>query len=146
MASEPAPAPFRTSLRIRFAHCDPAGIVYFPRYFDLFHSVMENWFVDGMGIDYWRTLREERIGFPSVHAEADYLKPSRMGDILAFELKVERLGERSMTLAIEASGPEGPRVRGRLVVVLVDLDRHVSQPIPPHLRAAFERYLVPCPA
>jgi len=34
---------------IRFSHCDPAGIVYFPRFFDLAHSTMEDWFADGLG-------------------------------------------------------------------------------------------------
>jgi acyl-CoA thioesterase FadM len=28
---------------IRFSHCDPAGIVYFPRFFDLAHATMEDW-------------------------------------------------------------------------------------------------------
>ncbi|MDF6762844.1 acyl-CoA thioesterase, partial [Escherichia coli] len=35
---------FERAARIRFAHCDPAGIVYFPQYLVLFNVLVEDWF------------------------------------------------------------------------------------------------------
>ena len=29
------------SVAIRFSHCDPAGIVYFPHYFDMFNGLID---------------------------------------------------------------------------------------------------------
>jgi 4-hydroxybenzoyl-CoA thioesterase len=36
--------------RVRFHHCDPAGIVFYPQYFVLFHELMEDWFREGLGL------------------------------------------------------------------------------------------------
>ncbi len=41
--------PFRNDKLIRFHHCDPAGIVFYPRYFVLFHELYEDWFAEGLG-------------------------------------------------------------------------------------------------
>ena len=37
---------FTRTVRIRFSHCDPAGIVYFPHYFDMFNGLIEDWSKD----------------------------------------------------------------------------------------------------
>ena len=76
---------------IRFSHCDPAAIVYFPRFFDLAHSAMEDWFTDGLGIALPQLILERRIGTPTVNINCDFAKPLRMGDTLRFELRVGRL-------------------------------------------------------
>ncbi len=34
----PPDGAFTRSVPIRFSHCDPAGIVYFPHYFDMFNG------------------------------------------------------------------------------------------------------------
>ena len=31
---------WRITVPVRFSHCDPAGIVYFPRYFDMINGVV----------------------------------------------------------------------------------------------------------
>ena len=46
--TELAPGP----LRIRFAHCDPAGIVFFPQYLVMLNGHVEDWFTDGLGLSY----------------------------------------------------------------------------------------------
>lgn len=33
-------------IQIEFNHCDPAGIVFYPRYFEMVNSVIENFFAD----------------------------------------------------------------------------------------------------
>ena len=32
------------ALPIRFRHCDPAGIVFYPRFIEMAHSVVEDFF------------------------------------------------------------------------------------------------------
>src|SRR5262245_6720012 len=63
--------PFRARRLVRFADCDPAGIVYFPRYFDFFHAAVEDWFREGLELDYWGMLRDRRLGLPAVHTSCD---------------------------------------------------------------------------
>ena len=31
---------FTTQRKVRFQHCDPAGIVFYPRYFEMINSVV----------------------------------------------------------------------------------------------------------
>lgn len=144
---EPAPAtPFRHPLVVRFGECDPAGVVYYPRYFDWFHRTMEAWFGDGLGRPYHEVLQE--LGFPSVHAEADYKAPCRMGEALTITLAVERLGRASATLLLEVLGPAGDlRARGKVVIVTIRMapgqDDHFGlRALPDDLRRAMARFLV----
>ena len=37
----PPAGAFTRTVPIRFSHCDPAGIVYFPHYFDMFNGLVE---------------------------------------------------------------------------------------------------------
>ena len=42
--------PFERPLRIRFAHCDPAGIVFFPQYLVMINNLVEDWVTDALGM------------------------------------------------------------------------------------------------
>jgi 4-hydroxybenzoyl-CoA thioesterase len=133
---------FETDKPIRFHHCDPAGIVFYPQYFVLFNELVEDWFNRGLGIDFARFHAAERLGIPMAHIECDFISPSAMGEVLCFRLAVSRIGGSSLTLDIEARAGEGVRVRATQVVVLVSLDSHRPVPIPPELRTKLERFIV----
>jgi 4-hydroxybenzoyl-CoA thioesterase len=135
-----APAPFECRKLIRFHHCDPAGIVFYPQYFVLFNELVEDWFNDGLGIDFARFHTGDRLGIPMAHVECDFVSPSKVGDVLRFRLGVKKIGTCSLTLAVEAATDEGVRVRATLVVVLASLDAHRPVPIQAEFRAKLERY------
>jgi len=108
---------------VRFGECDPAGILYYPRYFDLFHRAMEAWFGQALGLPYARFIQERKQGIPSVHAQADYHAPSAFGDVLDVLLSVERVGHTSLAFAYRVVGQDGLlRATGQVVCVLMDLD------------------------
>ena len=48
----PPKAAFTRSVPIRFSHCDPAGIVYFPHYFNMFNGLIEDWYTEELGYKY----------------------------------------------------------------------------------------------
>jgi len=135
---------WRTAVPIRFSHCDPAGIVYFARYFDIMNGVVEDWFGEALGIDYHEMIGPRRIGLGYVSANADFAKPGFMGDRLEFAVLVERIGRSSCTLAIHAFRGEEPVLRARLVIVTTSLQTHTSIALPDDLRAALERYQETC--
>lgn len=133
---------------VSWGMCDPAGIVYFPRFFELFHAAMETWFGARLGLPYAEAITLRKIGFPSVHTEADFRKPSRLGERVAVELRVGKLGRSSLELCYVVRGDEGDddvRATGRTVVALMDLDpaspgfRH-KLAIPDDLRARIEAF------
>ena len=77
----PPSGAFTRSVPVRFSHCDPAGIVYFPHYFDMFNGLIEDWYTQELGHDYAELIMGSQYGFPFVHIECDFKVPSRMGDI-----------------------------------------------------------------
>ncbi len=121
---------------VRFGHCDPAGIVFYPRYFEMLNAVVEDWFTDGLGVDYAQLLGTRRIGMPSVHLTADFKRVSRMGDRLLQRVAVAKLGTRSLGLTVHFEGPDGLRAAFEQVLVCTSLDTHRAQAFPDDLRAA----------
>ena len=49
---------FHSDMLVRFSHCDPAGIVFYPQYFIMFNGLVEDWFNQGLGVNYgWAEAR-----------------------------------------------------------------------------------------
>ncbi|MFO7561990.1 MAG: thioesterase family protein [Enhygromyxa sp.] len=133
------------ALEVRFGDCDPAGIVYFPRYFDFFHQAMETWFPAELGFGYDEFVRERKLGFPAVHSEADFERPSRFGERIEIHQRVTRLGRTSIAFAYEVWGGGVRRATGRSVCVVMNLDpsspgHGKSVVMPGDLRARIEAF------
>ncbi len=135
---------WRKSATVRFSHCDPAGIVYFARYFDIINGVVEDWFSEALGLQHHHFIRERRIGLGPAHAEADFHQPGFLGDELVFAVLVDRIGGASLALSVHAHKGEEPVLLARLVIVTTSLELHRSTPIPADLRAALTRYREQC--
>ena len=133
-------APFETDKLIRFHHCDPAGIVFYPQYFVLFNELVEDWFNGGLGMDFGNFHAVDRLGVPMAHIECDFLSPSKVGEVLRFRLSVKKIGNSSLTLAVDARAGDEVRVRATLVVVLASLDAHRPVPFPPEFRQKLARF------
>ena len=131
---------FELPLRIRFAHCDPAGIVFFPQYLVLFNGLVEDWFTDGLQVSYADLLGPRRVGIPIVRLECDFKAISRMGDDVELSLAVARLGGSSLTLALECRAGEELRVASRQVLVFTSLDTHKPIAVPPDVRSAISSF------
>ena len=124
---------FETSLPLRFAHCDPAGIAYYPRYFELCDAAIEDWTAAVLGIDR-RTLHLDMgLGLPTVSLHADFAAPSRLGDRLDFTVAVTRVGRSSVDLTVDIASTGTPRFAVRFTQVLTDLAEGTSRAWPPDL-------------
>ncbi|MEZ4401778.1 MAG: thioesterase family protein [Kofleriaceae bacterium] len=128
--------PFEFSTPVRFADVDHAGIVYYPRFFHYFHLAFEELFRARLGPRaYVELLDRDRVGFPAVHAEADYHAPLKFGDTATIALTVARLGGTSITFRYRVSRDQVLCAVGTVVCAVVDLDRFVATPIPPSVRS-----------
>lgn len=134
---------FRVRIPVRFQHVDPAGLVFYPRYFEMLNQVVEDWFAEGLGLDFRTLHRERRCGVPTVHVEADFTQPSRLGDELTFTLRVAKIGRSAFTLDVAAFCGEEERLRSRMVLVYARLDQVGAMEIPAELRAAMQRFVGP---
>lgn len=113
---------YRRTVAVEFNHCDPAGIVFYPRYFEMTNSVTENFFAERVGRSYARMTLQDRNGVPMARLEADFRAPSRLGDRLDFTLTVGRVGRTSVTLAIIAAAGDEIRLSATLTLVWVGAD------------------------
>jgi 4-hydroxybenzoyl-CoA thioesterase len=137
----PIPMPFERELLIRFAHCDPAGIVFFPQYFVMFNNLVEDWVSDGLGIPYAQLLGERRTGLPTVSLQTDFRAISRMGERVMLGLAVKRVGSRSFTLQLQCRLDNELRVQAEQVLVSTSLDTHRAIELPADLRAGLPRFM-----
>ena len=136
----PPSGAFTRSVPVRFSHCDPAGIVYFPHYFDMFNGLIEDWYTQELGYDYAELIMGSRYGFPFVHIECDFKVPSRIGDVINLTLLVERIGRSSLSIAIVCHRDGIERLRARMTTAMMSLETRRAVPLPKALREGIESY------
>ena len=80
---------YTRNARIEWGDCDPAGIVFFPRYFAMFDSCTTALFSQALGMSKYQFTRHyEFQGYPMVDTRARFLKPTKFGDDVVIETKV----------------------------------------------------------
>ena len=79
---------------VRFGECDPAGVAYYPVFFDWFHQAMEACFEERLGVTYADMI--QHTGFPAVHTSADFHLPLAVGWHIDVVVGIERLGRSSI--------------------------------------------------
>ena len=132
---------FVTDILIRFHHCDPAGIVFYPRYFEMVNMVVEDFFAKAMQASF-PTMGARGESVPTVRVECDFVQASQIGDVVTFELGVERIGRSSFGIAVRAHCQDEDRFRMRGTLVYVALGPpQKSLPIPDDIRARMQAYL-----
>jgi len=137
---------YETRYPIRFAHCDPAGIAYYPRLFELADAAVEDWTAHALGVTR-RVLHAERgLGLPTVDLRARFTRPGQLGEELTIAVRARRIGRASLDLTVTASHKGEPRFEIRSTVVLMSLGEQQAEPWPSDLRGRIEAVLQPGPA
>lgn len=140
----PPKGAFTCSVKIRFSHCDMAGIVYYPNYFTMLDGVIIDWYSEELDIDYHRMIIDTKCGLPFVHVDADFISVSRMGELIDFTLLVERIGRSSLSLLIVGHCNGLELLRVRLVNSLMSLEEGCSIPWSQDIRDKLELYQARC--
>lgn len=109
---------YRRQIRVEFNHCDPAGIVFYPRYFEMTNAVAENFFRDVAG-DPYEAMVARKAGVPTAGLRVNFHAPSRLGDLLDWEMRIARLGRTALDLHITATSRGEPRLSAELTLVHV---------------------------
>ena len=135
-------APFVARKFVRFSHCDPAGIIFYPQYFLLAHDSKEDWFREGVHYPFEQMITRDRRGFPIVKLDADFSRASRLGEELHFEITVRAVGATSLKLDYRCVCGDEERMRMKTVLVMVDLDKGTPVQVPDWLRERFAAFKV----
>ncbi|MBD3222619.1 acyl-CoA thioesterase [bacterium] len=118
----------RHRLTIRLNHTDAAGLIFFPRLFELVQETLEI-AMKQRGAPIVERLASDGPIMPIAHCEADFRRPLRLGDEVDVEMTCERIGDKSLTFAyrfLAADGAEAARAR----TVHVAMDRRTGAPMP----------------
>lgn len=128
---------FTYATPVRFADVDHAGIMYYPRFFHLFHMAFEELWRARIGPRaYSQLIDRDKVGFPAVRAECDFKGPLAFGDTAEIEVSVARLGGKSITFRYRVHrAADGERERalcaeGQVVCAVVDLAKFVAIAVP----------------
>jgi 4-hydroxybenzoyl-CoA thioesterase len=133
---------FSSHWQVRFAHCDPAGIVFYPRYFEMLNNVVEDWCEQGLGMSFHELHLVRGIALPTVHIETDFRRASKLAEQLTAELRVVRIGGASFELVIDVCGPDQQlRLQAKLVLVSMNMQTQKAMPLPDELRSAIKKYM-----
>lgn len=149
-SAEGAHAPFVFRMRPRWAHSDPARMIYTARFADFCLDAIDAWFEDRVGADWYHLNVDWGIGTPFVHIEIDFRSAVTPRDTLLIGVRVTKVGATSLTFAVAAHAEADGRLcfEGRFVNVCVPAhdqgrdhergERLASQPMDPRIRAAAE--------
>lgn len=137
-------APFISQVEVLFRHCDPAGIVFYPRYFEMINDFVEQWFDQGMGLSFHTLHVDRHTGTPTVSVQCDFSAPSRWHEKLHQVLEVRHIGGASFRAHIRFEGEDGRRRLSAVVtIVTMDLRTMKAIPLPEDLRTRMQAFLVP---
>ena len=76
----------KRGVRIEWGDCDPAGIVFYPRYFEMFDSNTSALVELALGMNKFEAQRSlDFAGFPLVSTRAKFLIANRYGDDVVIE-------------------------------------------------------------
>lgn len=127
---------FTFHTKVRFADVDPAGIVFYPRYFEMLNAAVEDWFEAGLGVSFAELHLDRMIGVPTVKLDTTFLSPSRLGDVLEVRISVKDVGQSSCSIDYLVTGNDGvERLNAAGVLVCMNLRDHRAMPWPEDIRA-----------
>lgn len=127
--------PFRFSHTVRLADTDAARVVYFARALEWFHAAYEDW-LESVDLALGEHLPKSEWLLPIVNAEVTHERPLALGDHLEIQLRVQRIGTTSYTLAYEAVRGGDVCVRSTMTHVCMRSETGRPEPLPGRLRDA----------
>ena len=87
---------YRRQLTIEWGQCDPAGIVFNPRFFEMFDASTWLLFEAVLGVKPQELAATYGIiGIPLVDARANFLKPAKFGDAIEIASRVSEFRRSS---------------------------------------------------
>jgi 4-hydroxybenzoyl-CoA thioesterase len=129
--------------RIEWCDCDPAGIIYYPRYFQIFDTCTTVLIERALGMNKIDFLKVYNfMGYPVLETRARFHKPTRYGDEVAIETKLVEYGRSSFKIEHRLSKGEMLAAEGFETRVWSardpdDPERIKAQPIPEAVLARF---------
>lgn len=102
----------RRTVRIEWADCDAAGIVFYPNYFAIFDS-STHYLFERAGWKKRDLIAEfDIVGYPMVDTRAKFMVPSTFGDDIVVETRITAFRSSSFDVEhkVYKPGPDGTEI------------------------------------
>ena len=131
---------FTSKRKINFYDCDPAGILFYAKIYELCHSAYEEMIQSfGLNENYWTN---DDYVVPIIHSEATYHKPLVYNSFVEIELSVSSISTSAFKLAYSCKNDNGELcVEVKTTHVFVDKKSWKKRQIKDDVRAGLTRYI-----
>lgn len=115
------------TIQIEWGDCDPAGIVWYPRYFGMFDACTAGLLHAATGLKKIELLAKyDFVGFPMVDTQAKFSIPSKFGDEIRIDTTVTDLRRSSFDILHKVM--KGDAVAIEATETRVWVGRHPDKP------------------
>lgn len=131
---------FSIQKKINFYDCDPAGILFFARVYELSHACYEA-MIESFKLEenYWSN---DSYIVPIIHSEAKYRKPFIYGQTAEVDLRVTNLKTSSFELQYECKNDKGELcTEVKTVHVFVDKNSWKKIPLTEKIKEGLTRHI-----
>jgi acyl-CoA thioesterase FadM len=136
-----AAIPFRIRRRVNWGDCDPAGVVYTPRFSDYVVETYLEFSAQLLGSPLNDTLKALDLSLPAKAMSMEFKRSLWPDEYFDIVVRVEAIRTRTFDLSIRATTPEGtPVFDATLSPICVRPATRESCPIPESLRSKLESY------
>lgn len=133
--------PFSLHIPILFRHCDPAGYVFFPRFYEMFQDACEVWMTEHLGIDLCEMIVQQKTGQPTAYLECQFIQPCLLGEKLDIAVILDKFGTSSIEIRFIGTVAGQVRLRARSVQVVISLKDGRPAPIKSEMRERMQAYM-----
>ena len=136
-------APFIVERRIAFRDCDPAGIVYTPRFLDpISTSAGELFLAELIGLFGDRDAQISEYDFPAKAVSMVFHRPVHHGDHIMLHVSCTRIGNTTFDVSVAGRSDSGESLFD-CITTLICIDRvaFAAKPLPTYLLQKLHPYL-----
>lgn len=132
---------FRHRIRVRYAECDPQGVVFNANYYAYFDLLMTELWRENIGP--YEAMVAQGTDMSVVASGARFIAPARFDDEIDLVASIARLGNTAMSTNIQIfrARDNATLVEGEIHHVFIDPQAYTKRPIPDDVRAGLEPYL-----
>jgi acyl-CoA thioester hydrolase len=125
--------PFTHSFRVRYAECDPQGVVFNAHYLAYLDTSITELWREALGG--YQSMIDQGIDMVVVETTLRFHQPARFDDLLRLEVEISRLGKTSISSSHRITRDDELVLEASLHHVLVNLKTRTKTPIPDWIRS-----------
>jgi acyl-CoA thioester hydrolase len=132
---------FTHRIRVRYAECDPQGVVFNANYYAYYDLLITELWREAIGS--YDAMLENGADLAVVESRARFIAPARFDDELDLTAGIARLGNTAMTTKVDIAKADGtPVTEGEIHHVFIDPATYKKRRMPEDIRAALQPYVI----